>query len=359
MNKFSLIVLVFLISTKGFSQFHFYHPEIDYGSESIFNPVTLFTNGACDILRNGSYSKDIFKQPYQNGIKNVWMNISNPISNIKKYGLQKFLHREIFNITTNSNESQFLPNIGLHILGNGMQYQKLAEWYTYHQYSNPKLRSLLITTTYQFCNEIYENGEFIGCNVDPISDMLIFNPLGILLFNSEFGEKFFTQTVPIFDWSLQPYYNPHNRHIENAGQQYATKVRFGKSEYSAFLYWGLTTTCGISRSLNDSASISCSLGAVVQKLQEIHYRDARYMAPNLDYVFAIFYDRYNSLLGSFTLTGPKYITNKIEIFPGFLGIADFKPGMFICIGESEYFQFGIAFPSVPVGIIGKSITKNG
>lgn len=353
-----LTAILFLSSILCASDhtYYFYNPEQDYGSELRFNPLTLWFNGSFDILRNGGHTKDIFNQYYKIGCTNVLENITHPIKNINEYGLNDFLHREIFNITTDSYESQFLPNIGLHLIGNGMQYVKLSEWYDYHQYPYPKLLSFATTTTYQLFNEIFENGNFVGTNVDPISDMLIFNPLGMLLFSTTTFKKFFSEKLPLLDWSLQPYYNPNNRFLENAGQQFASKLKLGeKSHYSLFFYWGVLSTGGFSYSLDDERSISFSAGAIVNKVNENRFRNARYMTPDLDYAFGFFYDKNNSLLLSSFLTGPKFYNIRVDIYPGLIEFGDFKPGFFLGIGEMDGLQFGLTCLFLPVGLLGQFV----
>jgi len=185
--------------------------------------------------------------------------------------------------------------------------------------------------TYQLFNEIFENGSFEGTNVDPISDMLI-------------------------DWSLQPYYNPNNRFLENAGQQFASKLKLGKkSRYSLFFYWGVLSTGGFSYNLDDERTISFSAGAIVNKINENRFRNACYMTPDLDYVISFFYDRSNSLLLSTYLTGPKFYNLRVDIYPGLVEVGDFKPGFFLGAGEMDGLQFGLMCSFLPVGILGQFV----
>ena len=284
-NLILFLVLLWTHAIADTTSYYFYKPDIDYGSESLFNPVYTLIDGSYDILRNGAHTKNIFKQPYSDGFNNVMNNISRPIYHIKRYGWNNFVKREIINLSTDVQVSQFMPNIGLHLIGNGMQYVKLYEWYDYHNYPYPKLLSFITTTSYQLINEIVENGSFQGTNVDPISDLLIFNPLGILLFSTNFGKKVFSEKIKLLDWSLMPFYNPIQHSIENAGQQYAAKLSLSREKkYSLFLYWGVISTIGLSCHLNSTDAISFSAGGIVYKLRENKAQNVRYMTPELDYV---------------------------------------------------------------------------
>jgi len=77
-----LLVLLWTRAIADTTSYYFYKPEIDYGSESLFNPVYTSIDGSYDILRNGAHTKNIFNQPYSAGFNNVMNNISRPIYHI-------------------------------------------------------------------------------------------------------------------------------------------------------------------------------------------------------------------------------------------------------------------------------------
>lgn len=350
-----MIILFFNTCSITYSQdkkYYFYNPKNNFGSDLYFNPLTLVINGGFDILRNGGHSKDIFNLPYKRGFKNVSMNILNPIENIERFGWKNFLSQEIMNISLNKTTAQFVPNFSSHLIGNGMQYVKLAEWYDYHNVRFPRFCSFVTTTFYQFLNESIENGSFNGTNVDPISDLLIFNPLGILIFSTDFVKNFFSKTLPMYDWSLQPVFNPQNRFLENAGQQYVVrhKIPF-TNDFSAFLYWGIYGITGISYSYNNIHNFSLGLGTVVNKLKEKRLRGARFLTPKVDGAVGFFYDKNNSLMSSIIITGPRLYNARINIYPGFIRKKWFVPGVFIGFGEWDNFLFGLTFAYIPLGIV--------
>ncbi len=333
--------------------YYFYKPENTFGSDLMFNPITLVIDGSFDILRNGSHTKDVFAQPYADGFRNVCRNITSPGYNIEQYGKSEFLQRELFNLSLNADRSQFMPNISLHVMGNGMQYVKLAEWYDYREYSNPYLLSALTTIFYQFVNEIVENGAYQGPNVDPIADVLIFNTLGFTLFSFDFAKRFFSESMPLYDWSPQPFYNLVNHFLENAGQQYASKIKvLPASRYKAFVYFGVYSIFGVSVNTRRDENLSFGAGAVVYRLTENRFNGSRLMTPNMDKALGFFYDKNNSLLGSAILTGPDLISLKIEVYPGWLKIGNFKPGFLVEFGGVEGFQFGLSTEILPFGLIG-------
>ncbi len=86
---------------------------------------------------------------------------------------------------------------------------------------------MLSLTAYHTLNEIVENNRYRGVNVDPIADMLIFNPLGVMLFSSDRVARFFSETLHLRNGSFFPTINPALGTLENNGQNFAIKIRLG------------------------------------------------------------------------------------------------------------------------------------
>ena len=93
-------------------------------------------------------------------------------------------------------------------------------------------------------------------------------------------------------------------------------------------------------------------GIVVNKLKENQRRKSRYLTPKLDGSIGLFYDRNRSLLTSLLISGPKMVNARLNIYPAFVKIGWFRPGMFIGVGEIDHFLIGITFAHIPVGIVG-------
>lgn len=356
-----IVLLIFLISINLYAQkkkYYFYHPEQNYGSELNFNPTTVILNGSFDVLRNGGHENNnetinIFKLDYEQGIKNVWDNISHPFYHINKYGWNRFLTQEVFPLSFDKNKAQWVPNYGHHIIGSGMIYVKTAEWYDYHGFKHPKLTSFLTTMFYHFFNEVLENNHSNVTNVDPIADLLIFDPLGIIIFSSDAVKKFFSKTVSLYDWSLQPVYNPCNCYLENSGLQFAFKYKLPFWEnYSAFLYYGIYGIGGLSYTHNNIHNFSFGIGTVVNRLDENIINNSRIITPTTDGAVGLFYDKNHSLMTSIIITGPRMYNARINIYPGFFKLGRFMPGMYLGFGEWDNFLVGITFARIPVGLLG-------
>jgi hypothetical protein len=349
-----LLLLLFLIPELSLAQenkFYFYNPESKTGSERNFNPASLFINGSYDILRNGYHSKDITKIEYGIAFNNVWRNITHPINSIKQYGSKYFISEEIFPVSVRKDEAQYIPNYLHHIVGGGMLYIKTAEWFEYHGFPFPKTASILTSSAYQLLNEMAENYSYEGVNTDPIADLLIFNPLGYILFEFDTVKEFFSETLPLYDWSLQPVFTVRNNFLENAGQQFVIKYDPGFFEdYSFFSYWGIYGISGITYSKDKVNNYSFGAGLVVNKLKSNIRRNSRIVTPEIDGAIGFFYDFENSLVSSLLLTGPELYNARINIYPGFLNFGFFKPGLYLGFGEWDGLIFGITYMNIPLGI---------
>lgn len=356
---FTLALLFVFIKTliSQEHQYYFYHPEYEYGSELSFSPFTTLLNGGYDVLRNGSHENNggtisVFQLDYKQGFHNVWNNISNPFYHIRKYGSKRFVETELIPASLNPDEAQWVPNYIHHIFGSGMLYVRMAEWYDYHNYKLPYVYSIITTLSYQFLNEAIENNHSKITNVDPIADILIFNPLGILLFSFSGIKSFFSQKVCLYDWSLQPVFNPANSYLENAGLEFAIKYRPSSWEkYSLFCQFGIDGLFGLSYSLDKEKNISMGIGTIVNRLQENIVNDSRLITPTTDGALGLFYDRNNSLLTSVVITGPHMYNARINIYPGLFSIGRIKPGFYLAFGEWDHFLIGITAARIPIGLL--------
>ncbi|NUN68693.1 MAG: hypothetical protein HUU02_03175 [Bacteroidetes bacterium] len=347
-----LPVLVLTQEQEG-KRYYFYRPENRaFGSESQVGPATVFLNGAYDMLRNGGHSKDILRWPYAGGAVHVWKNIRDPFATISTFGWNEFVHQEIFNFTIGVKNAEFVPNIAGHTIGNGMIYAKLAEYFDHSGYPLPYLWSGLTTTAYQVMNEIIEAEYYRGINVDLVADIYIFNLAGIGIFSTEWGQQFFSETLPIGEWSPQPMFEPRTGFLQNAGQQNYVRKRFrALGRWSPFLYYGVYNLFGASYALDDEHSITVSAGRVVNKLKDGRLRGFRKIDPQLDGSAGLFWDRNGSLMTSLLLTGPGLYNMQLNVYPGVFEFGGVSPGIYLAVGEWDGFIAGITFSSYfPLGI---------
>ncbi|HOO72398.1 MAG TPA: hypothetical protein PK926_11610 [Spirochaetota bacterium] len=224
MNKWLLVSAFFImICLPVQAEKRYFYTGKQYGSEYLYNPLTLIFNAGYDILqcREGE-ERDLFKIPYGPASKNVFMNLGNPGRAIRVYGTEEFIMEEVFPLTF-SEDARWWPNYQLHLIGGGVTYTYLCDYFSLQGYSDPTVFAFLAYMTYHFTNEIVENNYRTGYSTDAVADIYIFDLAGVLLFTSEKVRRFFAKKMNLADWSMQPVFIGDKWHLENNGQYFSLK----------------------------------------------------------------------------------------------------------------------------------------
>lgn len=333
--------------------YYFYH-GLRYGSELCYNPITLIINGGFGIMQINNRSTQLRSIDFKIGARNIWKNISNPIEEIKTFGVKDFITSEIIPYKLRPKNAQWFPNYQLHLIGGGMTYRTLQDWYQYHNFKYPRLNAILALSVYHILNEVVENNSYQGNNVDVIADMLIFNPLGVLLFSFDSVAKFFSQTLHMADWSFQPMYSPLSGTLENNGQNFSIKYKLPYlNSWSLFYFFGVHGVLGLSYKTPTGSSFSLGGGLIAKDLIETKRKNnTRSMTTSLKWTAGFFYDRNNSLLASLILAGTKGYRLRLNIYPGLIPLGLFSPGLFCAVGKKGELITGINFSFTPIGCAG-------
>ncbi|MBI5464823.1 MAG: hypothetical protein HY966_07735 [Ignavibacteriales bacterium] len=324
----------------------YFYQGRDHGSESLFNPWNLMLNGGFDILQSTRY-RELGTLPYGPGAKNVFKNLADPFSAIRNYGVGSFIRDEIFPLSLEKDNGQWWPNYTLHLIGGGRTYRAMAEWFAFHGYGSSKLLSAVTMAAYHFVNEALENQTYDGYAVDPIADIYIFDLGGILLFESESVCKFFSSTLNLADWSLQPSYLPQNNQLHNNGQYFSMKWKlpFAKP-WHVFYYFGLDGLVGLSYTFENGKSISASYGLVgkgLRVLSDVTNKKTVDLVESLGF----FYDDENNLLASMVLTRKTDYTVSINFFPGIFRVGKFNFGGWFVVSGHNGVMVGLTTAVVP------------
>jgi hypothetical protein len=287
----------------------------DYGSEALYGPLWVFVNRGYDVLQDHVAGRNIFTFNYRTNLANVARNIANPFPAISADGWKTFLTEEIFPLSFTQSTARWTPNYSLHLIGGGMTYTSLREWFEDYGVPAPRLFSAVTIMASAFVNESLENKGFVGFNTDCIADIWVFDIGGMILFSFDWPNRFFSHTVVIADWSLQPSFTLPNGELHNVGTYFSAKwaLPFYR-RLSLFAWYGEATTAGLSFALNDDYSLSASAGGAA-----IHIINAAtHSVQNVvDFVptGAIFLDRHNSLLASLQITNVDDYFIHFNIYP--------------------------------------------
>ena len=318
----------------------------------MYNPIGVILNQGYSIFQVGNRDKKVFDVHYRTGWNNVWDNVSAPVRQIRLFGWKRFLTSEVFPTSLKPKSAQYVPNYQDHLIGGGMIYRALAEWYDARGFSHARLWSFGTSYAYHFLNEVVENNDYRGNNVDPIADLWIFDPLGMILFSSDRVARFFGETLHLRDWSAFPAYNPWTKTLENNSDNYSIKWFVpGQHRWGIFYNFGLNGLLGLSYAREDGRCWSFGAGVMAKDLKKVESDGpGRSMTVDLIWNAGIYYDRNGSLMASFLVSGSRAYKAKVNVFPGLVRIAGISPALFAALGQKKELIFGFSVGPIPLGL---------
>lgn len=328
------------------SPYYFYH-HLPYGSDAIYTPVSVILNGGYDVLQFDGMQRNITRYPYQYAGRNVIANLRDPFPVIRWFGLKNFLRQEILPLGSSARTSAGWPNYNLHLIGGGMTYAALGEWYTQHGFEYPKTAAGISVGVQHLLNETVEAADVRGDNIDAIADVYVFDLAGIFLFSFDEVQKFFGETLSMRDWSFQPMFSLHDGALYNNGQYFSLKWKwFGNERWQAFYFFGLEGLVGASYRYDDGTALSGGFGFRGKKRSLINEQQNRY-AVDLACNVGVFYDRNNSLLASLFFSDTLSDMLTLNVYPGVVNLFGISPGFALIVNNDFSATAGITLTYFP------------
>lgn len=325
---------------------YYFYDRLDYGSAGLTGPLRLITNGGFGILQMENRSNQLEDIPWRSAWKNLWRTLGSPIEAIEDQGWGEFLANEVLPFSTGKNEAQYWPNYTNHLLGGGMSYRMMREWYRAHGFRHERSWALTTIAAYHLLNETVEMNDKTTLRSDPVADMYIFNVASVLLFESDRVSRFFGRTLNMSDWSYQPLYDPWRGTIANQGQNYMIRLRLGQATpWYLFYHWGNSGELGASRHLGDGRHLSVGVGLVAKNLRDI---DGFSETADLTTSFGVFYDRHCSLLASLLYAKTKDNRWRLNLYPGLFSLGPLEPGLTFISTRQNDFLVGVTLGTVPL-----------
>lgn len=326
---------------------YFYHRDRRYGVQELYHPGYVIVNGGYDILQLQGYSREFANFNWRLNTRNVYDNLINPFPTIKTIGWGKFMTTEVFPFNFTPNGSQWIPNYFLHMLGGGMEYRMMTEWYRAHDVPVPKLFSVATMLSMHFLNEVIENKDIEGANIDPIADWYIFNVAGILMFNSIRVNRFFSEELNMADWSFMPTVSFRDFTLQNTGQYFIYKWFIPRSpKWGIFMRWGMGTYAGLTYKVNDEHAVTASAGAK-SHIFKIVDEAGKISTTTLTWATFFAWDRNNTPLVTLQVSGASDYTALLNVYPGVIRIKKFSPGIWAVVGSDRTGAFGISAKYTP------------
>ena len=329
---------------------YYFYRQLGYGSDRLISPTRLITNGGFGILQMENRSDQLDDIHWQNGWRNLWRTLTSPIETIELNGWGDFITTEILPFSTGKSDAQYWPNYTNHLIGGGMSYRMMREWFRAHGFAHERSWALLTIHAYHLLNETVEMNDKTNLRADPIADVYLFNTAGILLFESDTVSRFFSRTLNMADWSFQPLYDPVRGTLQNQGQNYMIRYRLGDGPWYAFYHWGNSGEAGVSRHLGQGRHVSFGAGLVAKNLQDV---DGLSETANLATSAGLFYDRHGSLLASLLYAKSKDIRWRLNLYPGLVDLGPLDLGFTFLSTQENDFSVGVTLgnaPLIPFGL---------
>lgn len=320
----------------------YFYQGVDYGTQSLYSPLWVFVNRGYDVLQDHVSSRNVLAQNYRVNTRNVLDNLAHPFASIDDLGWKTFLTEEIFPLSFTSGTARWVPNYALHLIGGGMTYTALGEWFQDHAIPLPHLWSGVTLMAAALVNETIENKGVVGRNTDAIADIYVFDIAGMILFSFDAPNRFFSQQVVISDWSLQPTFTLPNGQLHNQGNYFA--ARWALPFYPRlrlFAWFGEATTGGLSFQITDAYSVSAAVGGAA-----LHLVNQSTMKVDNTVVFtrtaAAFVDRRDSLLASVQVSDIEDYFVSLNLYPHALFGSGPAAGMWTVIDKRGRVAFGVS-----------------
>jgi hypothetical protein len=326
----------------------------EYGSESVFNPLTHVLNEGFDVLSISSADRHVLTKPYGTDFGNVVRSVAHAPDALREYGWGNVLKAEIIptSFTRTRTSGKWISNYQLHMFGSGMVSHRMTDWYDIHGYKYPALLGQASTMAGHLLNEMSENAGDTTLNEDPVVDLMLFDVAGFVLWHQHWMQRAFSGQYTLTNWPGQPSYDPINRTLENTGQYFVLRgpLPIVKS-WDFFYLFGMSGSVGVSKTIGNGHAISLGLGFDHDTpLAGDTTRSGAYLPKA-----SIYFDRNGSLLWSAFLGNRTDATRAtFNVYPGVLRYRGFTTGAWMQLPKTGGVRGGL-ISSIGVGLGGSSV----
>ncbi len=318
----------------------FYH-NLPYGSEAEFNPFSLVVEGGYDQLRVGE-NRSVFSLPYRSAIHTVFYTLTHPEPVLRHYGYKAWLLHEVFPLSLKSSGGgQWYPNYQLHLFDGGRTYWRMGEWYEQHGVSHAHLAAGLTFYAWNLLVEVVESNGVCCEDEDGLTDLAIFDPAAIILWNQPWMRRAFSGRVEFTDWMGQAAISLPSKRIENAYNMAMLRVPLPRTnDLKLMTTMGNAFLIGLSGRVGHDLWLSASGGFDPADNPVINPKTGAKGATLLPNA-GLFLDRKSSLLVSFITKGGSTNGPTLNIYPGVIGSGQWSPGVWVQAVRGGGYRYGI------------------
>jgi hypothetical protein len=290
-------------------------------------PLTNYVNTAFDTAQ---VSRAFSQDDYWHNHERVLDRLAHPIDSIEDDGGWDHLFRQ------EVASSHVLPNLTLHLLGNGYDFRALAEWFDQYHVPFPYLVAFVTSYAGYLGNEAIEVSNPKVDATDHIADLYFFNLLGNLLFMSDTVTDVVQNDLQFRNWPGQPVFDVRHQEILNASNNYIVRPRIFGEKVRPFLYFGLHYFGGVSVLLPSEKSLSLGVGlATVDPFADSVFDKVRPSG-------GLYWDDDDRLLASMIFNGTDDSIVRLNLYPDVFPFRALDLGVFVGVADDGAPTFGIA-----------------
>ncbi|MCP4134896.1 MAG: hypothetical protein GY754_28235 [bacterium] len=354
--------------TPAPSRTYYYYRHEDFGASAFHDPLNIVIQGGFGAMRNRS----IVDFDFVNGSKRLFSRLGNPFNTVSDYGWGNFFWDEFI---PNTHRGQaYFPNYLWHLVGGGMRYKLMEEYYHYHGYEYPKLCAWISVYTMHIMNEIVQ-AEDQQNSVDAIADLYFFDLLANFLFEIDGVNRFMSRTLHFRGWSHQTQINLlTGRQGANWGQLYWMRVHiWGPWSISALTGEQVMFTLGPTFKFDSGWQLSCGMGPQTRNFvtadnggadkEKLSLSYGIYLSKRDDPILTITYEPEIdpgtsdvAAIPHLNMAGDPQRRNEfshklvVNLYPGILKLGDMSFGLTFQYYKKAFY-LGVSSGSWPVGFI--------
>lgn len=318
---------------------YFFYRGRPYGTDAVTGPFDVLLNKGYAVAQFNNRNRYIFD--YEYGDRHVWNSIRHFGANVERYGgWRRYIGDEIFPTSLDWGSWKWSPNYFGHILEGGMTYRRLAEWNRAHDVPLPAVTAAVVTLGAAVVNEMYSHPGWIQGTAATATDLLFFDPLGMILFSFDGVAGFVAGPLQGNIWASQAALT-FDGELVNNGNNFVVKVPLSPiPRTSFFVRGGLAFTPGITYHRRDGLDVSVGVGGEgrIQNVDPVTGEET----PEIAVGGGIFVDRDGTLLWSVMASETEHRRFVVNIYPGVLDVAGGRLGGWVIVRKDWQVRLGVS-----------------
>ncbi len=296
----------------------FYRPEIHFGSQATAGPLNILFNRGLSLMHFRDVERGLADTDWGQGWANVREALFHPGGAIERRGgVGAWLKSEWLPTGPDVWGWAWAPNYAGHLVAGGLTYRYLEEWAEAHGVGKPGLSAAAFLWGTMVLNEVVENQKNTHPSASTVADLLIFDPLGMLLFRIDGIARFFSETLRATDWSPMVSVTVPGLRVQNVSQSIAYKVPLPFVDRLRLLFFvGQGSQTGLTYQMDDRLSVSATVGfdGNLRVVDPVTLEERIEPKPT----GSLFLDRDDSLLASLVFSHQAKDLMRANLYPGVL-----------------------------------------